>query len=163
MQTKTLFYFIAAILAIALVGNMLIARDEEKKTETITCPVTGETVAKTEAKGPVTYEGKEYYFCCNSCVEKFKADPAKFITKPDELKTVCCGGMAVDQKTAIKVTYKEKDYYFCSKECKEKFEKDPEAYLEKVKMAKEHAGCQKSDECKSKCSAEKQKSCCEKK
>ena len=42
------------------------------------CPVSGEefTVASNSPK--VTHEGKDYYFCCESCAESFKADPKKY-------------------------------------------------------------------------------------
>lgn len=47
--------------------------------EQVTCPVSGETIAKGDAVGSMEYEGKTYYFCCAGCQEKFKADPAKYI------------------------------------------------------------------------------------
>ncbi|MEE8378652.1 MAG: YHS domain-containing protein [Candidatus Aminicenantaceae bacterium] len=47
--------------------------------EQMTCPVSGETFAKSEAAGSMEYEGKTYYLCCAGCLDKFKADPAKYI------------------------------------------------------------------------------------
>ena len=43
-----------------------------------TCPITGEPVDKN-----VTYEykGKLYGFCCQMCIEEFKKDPEKYISK----------------------------------------------------------------------------------
>jgi len=32
-----------------------------------------------------TYEGKTYYFCCPSCIEEFKKDPEKYISKIKEI------------------------------------------------------------------------------
>ena len=32
------------------------------------------------------YEGKSYYFCCPMCIEEFKKDPAKYISKIREIK-----------------------------------------------------------------------------
>ena len=29
----------------------------------------------------VEYQGKKVYFCCKDCVEKFKADPEKYLAK----------------------------------------------------------------------------------
>lgn len=40
------------------------------------CPVMGYAVNR-DVK--VTFDGKTYYFCCNSCVKKFKDNPSKFI------------------------------------------------------------------------------------
>jgi len=47
--------------------------------EQVTCPVSGETIAKSDAAGSMEYEGKTYYFCCAGCQDKFKADPAKYV------------------------------------------------------------------------------------
>jgi Cu+-exporting ATPase len=42
------------------------------------------------------HAGKAYYFCCAGCVEKFKADPAKYISqKPRQSGLVTLGGSAV--------------------------------------------------------------------
>jgi len=46
--------------------------------EQTTCPVMGGAINKdifTE------YKGKKVYFCCSSCVDKFKADPEKYLPK----------------------------------------------------------------------------------
>jgi cytochrome c oxidase subunit 2 len=32
------------------------------------------------------YEGKTYYFCCSQCIEEFKKDPQKYISKIKEIK-----------------------------------------------------------------------------
>jgi cytochrome c oxidase subunit 2 len=32
------------------------------------------------------YQGKAYYFCCPMCIEKFKKDPEKYISKIKEIK-----------------------------------------------------------------------------
>lgn len=47
--------------------------------EEITCPVSGEKFAKSDAAGSMEYEGKTYYLCCSGCLDKFKADPTKYI------------------------------------------------------------------------------------
>jgi Cu+-exporting ATPase len=45
-------------------------------------PVCGMTVDPATAHGgSAQHEGKTYYFCCNSCREKFQADPKRFLTK----------------------------------------------------------------------------------
>ena len=41
-------------------------------------PVCGMMVAPEKAAANVEYEGKTYYFCSKSCLQKFLADPAKF-------------------------------------------------------------------------------------
>ena len=47
--------------------------------EQVTCPVSGETIAKSDAAGSMEYKGKTYYFCCADCQDKFKADPTKYV------------------------------------------------------------------------------------
>ena len=45
-------------------------------------PVCGMNVNPASAKHVHEDAGKKYYFCCASCVEKFKADPRKYLNKP---------------------------------------------------------------------------------
>jgi Cu+-exporting ATPase len=42
-------------------------------------PVCGMNVDPTVAKHIHTHGGKNYYFCCAPCLQKFKADPAKYL------------------------------------------------------------------------------------
>jgi Cu+-exporting ATPase len=45
-------------------------------------PVCGMTVDPSKARGgSAEHEGKTYYFCCNSCREKFQANPKRYLTK----------------------------------------------------------------------------------
>ncbi len=48
------------------------------------CPIMGYAVNRDIN---VTLDGKTYYFCCNSCVKKFKDNPSKFIN-PNFTKAV---------------------------------------------------------------------------
>lgn len=45
------------------------------------CPVLGTTMPKKDMI-PYEYQGKTYYLCCQSCVDKFKANPEKYIQNP---------------------------------------------------------------------------------
>ncbi len=48
-------------------------------------PVCGMKILPENAAGKQEYEGQTYYFCGRSCVEKFKGDPASFLTpKPKQ-------------------------------------------------------------------------------
>jgi Cu+-exporting ATPase len=47
-------------------------------------PVCGMTVEETEAAGTHTYAGVTYYFCNESCLERFRASPADFLTPVSE-------------------------------------------------------------------------------
>ncbi|HEV2948016.1 MAG TPA: heavy metal translocating P-type ATPase [Gemmataceae bacterium] len=45
-------------------------------------PVCGMTVDPAAARGgSAEHEGKTYYFCCNSCRERFRADPKRYLSK----------------------------------------------------------------------------------
>jgi YHS domain-containing protein len=53
-----------------------------KEMEGNKCPVMGRPIDK---KYSYVYQGTRYYFCCPSCIEKFKAEPEKYIkTKSDQ-------------------------------------------------------------------------------
>jgi P-type Cu+ transporter len=43
-------------------------------------PVCGMTVAPADAAGTWVHEGKTYYFCNPSCLERFKADPQRYLS-----------------------------------------------------------------------------------
>jgi P-type Cu+ transporter len=47
-----------------------------------TDPVCGMSVNPESAAGSYEHEGKTYYFCSQSCLQKFRAEPAKFVNQP---------------------------------------------------------------------------------
>src|SRR5438874_11302461 len=42
-------------------------------------PVCGMTVDPAKAAGQHDYQGRTYYFCGKGCLERFKADPEKYV------------------------------------------------------------------------------------
>jgi Cu+-exporting ATPase len=42
-------------------------------------PVCGMTISPADSVGEVTHDGRTYYFCNDSCLERFKADPGEFV------------------------------------------------------------------------------------
>jgi Cu+-exporting ATPase len=94
-------------------------------------PVCGMTVQADRAAGVHDYNGQRYYFCSNSCLEKFKQAPERYVSKPErrlQRDPVC--GMDVDpQKAAGAEQYQGRMYYFCSTSCQQKFRTDPAKYL----------------------------------
>jgi YHS domain-containing protein/ssDNA-binding Zn-finger/Zn-ribbon topoisomerase 1 len=56
--------------------------------ETVTCPVSGKVIKKSEAKGSAEYQGKTYYFCCEGCKKEFLKDPEKYAQKQTEMKAI---------------------------------------------------------------------------
>ncbi len=124
-----------------------------KSTTAAKDPVCGMTVDPVTAKHQYAHAGKTYYFCCLHCVEKFKAQPDKYLKPPEspssglvplgmpsasaqaaakvspKVKDPVCG-MDVDPAAAkYKFEHRGKTYYFCSARCLEKFRTDPEQYL----------------------------------
>jgi Cu+-exporting ATPase len=47
-------------------------------------PVCGMEVTPEDAAGSYLYQGKQYYFCNDSCLEQFRAKPEAFLTPPAE-------------------------------------------------------------------------------
>ena len=118
-------------------------------------PICGKTVDPATAAGRYEYKGTAYYFCANSCLNTFKANPeAALVPKPvapgliqlgskkplpmmmpmaptkglGHLDPVC--GMTVQAETAAgSYVYGDMTYYFCSQSCLTKFRKDPASYL----------------------------------
>jgi Cu+-exporting ATPase len=46
-------------------------------------PVCGMSVEPESAAGSYEHEGKTYYFCSRGCLEKFRAEPARFLNQPE--------------------------------------------------------------------------------
>lgn len=44
-----------------------------------TCVISGEKLGGMGKPVKVTHEGTEVQLCCKSCIEDFKADPAKYV------------------------------------------------------------------------------------
>lgn len=54
--------------------------------EDLTCPVMGGPADKDNGLS-YEYKGKTYHFCCPPCLEKFKADPEKYLQKGEQAAT----------------------------------------------------------------------------
>jgi P-type Cu+ transporter len=52
---------------------------EHNTTAKVIDPVCGMTIAPEDAVGHVEHEGATYYFCSPSCMEKFQANPKRFL------------------------------------------------------------------------------------
>jgi P-type Cu+ transporter len=74
-------------------GDLKKAKSEEISQKI--CPVTGENA---DPEVSYAYNGKTYYFCCNGCVKKFKADPAKYIKASEAKKFDACTDHAAAAK-----------------------------------------------------------------
>ncbi|TKS59321.1 MAG: copper-translocating P-type ATPase [Nitrospira sp.] len=113
-------------------------------------PICGMTVDPATAAGRYDYKGLTYYFCTVSCLERFRTDPERTLSKQPlslvtipsprkplpmmmpatqgETDPVC--GMTVEPATAAgSHEYQGKTYYFCATNCLTKFRADPGYYL----------------------------------
>jgi Cu+-exporting ATPase len=89
-------------------------------------PVCGMKLAPEKAAAAAEQSGKTYYFCAQSCADKFATHPAPYL--PTEVDPVC--GMKVSQaRAAATLEHAGKHYYFCAQSCAEKFRAQPETYL----------------------------------
>ena len=61
-----------------------------KSATTAKDPVCGMSVEPSAAKYKFDYAGKSYYFCCASCMEKFRARPEEYLAlrAPAGLQTI---------------------------------------------------------------------------
>lgn len=80
---KILVLFVLLGFVFVLAGIAL-----QQAEETVTCPVGGKAMKKSEAKASYEYKGKTYYFCSAECKEKFMKEPEKYIQKKAEMKGV---------------------------------------------------------------------------
>src|ERR1700727_357086 len=63
--------------------------------KTVKDPVCNMDVVPAKARGSSDYKGQTYYFCSQSCVQRFNADPEKYLPpKPPVSQMVQIGGIA---------------------------------------------------------------------
>jgi len=89
----------------------------------MTCPVSGEAIGDGQGV-KFSYYGKDYTFCCDGCVAKFKKEPMNYIK---EEMTCAVMGEKIESKDVF-VMHEGTKYYFCCKSCVKKFENDPDKY-----------------------------------
>ena len=97
-----------------------------------TDPVCHMKVDPVKAAGTAEHDGKTYYFCSPGCVQKFNADPAKYLASRSEqiaAKDPVCGMSVQPSSAAGMVEHDGKTYFFCSAGCVQKFKADPAKYL----------------------------------
>jgi Cu+-exporting ATPase len=129
-------------------------RKNERGTATLNSPkvkdpVCGMMVDPARAAAKFDYNGATYYFCSPRCLERFKAEPEKYLAPdyrpggmdgglvalgapaaaPPRVKDPVCGMMVDAARAAGKFDYKGATYYFCNPRCLEKFRAEPEKYL----------------------------------
>jgi Cu+-exporting ATPase len=66
--------------------SIMAADQDALATTEVVDPVCGMTIDPADAVGQVEHHGRTYYFCNQSCLERFQADPERFLDsgRPDE-------------------------------------------------------------------------------
>ncbi|HWF66212.1 MAG TPA: HAD-IC family P-type ATPase, partial [Acidobacteriaceae bacterium] len=95
---------------------------EASKAFTVKDPVCGMQVSPGETAPSLEHDGTPYFFCSQSCAEKFHMRP-EFYT-PTEIDPIC-GMKVIPARAASLLQKNEKTYYFCAKSCAEKFQTPP--------------------------------------
>jgi Cu+-exporting ATPase len=62
-------------------------------------PVCGMTINPDASAGSYDYKGQTYYFCSTSCLDKFEAEPERFLNTPTEPKALQRTGIQQGSKT----------------------------------------------------------------
>ncbi|KAB2638468.1 MAG: hypothetical protein DVB30_06155 [Verrucomicrobia bacterium] len=75
------------VLTSALLGAVASAADSHATYPLTTCVVSGEKLGEMGAPVVIKHGETEVQFCCNGCVKKFNADPAKYLSKLGKKET----------------------------------------------------------------------------
>jgi YHS domain-containing protein len=80
---------LVALAALAVVGCVATSLAEEANSAypLTTCVVSGEKLGEMGPPVVINHQGTEVRFCCNGCVKKFNADPAKYLAKLGKKET----------------------------------------------------------------------------
>ena len=124
-----------------------------------TCAVSGEKLGKDAVTVVLAgmkdknLDGTQMKFCCQKCVDAFKADPAKHLEKYNEAVVKASGQYALGtclvmsdeaiDASAKTVVVNNRVYKLCCKKCVARFEKDPSKYVaayEAAVIAKQKPG-----------------------
>lgn len=107
------------------------ANDQQKD------PVCGISVDPESSTHYHDHNDTRYYFCCEGCLKKFRADPDNYLNtaannnivdKAGAKDPVC--GMSVDEDAGKPLfEYAGATYHFCSQKCHDKFAHAPDHYL----------------------------------
>ena len=110
---------------------------KKKKMQTLICPTCGCSlvrlgIGKDEAVS-YHYDGEEYRFCCDGCVEVFVTDHEKYLREVSNLVVcpVCLAEKPLE--TSVGLEHAGTTLRFCRcPHCAEEFGKNPEHYLARL-------------------------------
>jgi len=79
------------------------------------CPITNDTFQPTKQSPSYKYKGKTYQFCCPGCVNPFKKNPEKYLSRIKEFKVITKqyafvpAEIKVKQNDIVKITLTSED------------------------------------------------------
>lgn len=163
---KTLHIASAALLTLFAVSAVALQDDADAKTADgkkaevrvgdpyilDTCPVSGEELGSMGDPVTLIVEGREVKLCCNGCVKKMKADPAKYFATADKaiiadqrriypLDTCLVSGEELIEPgkdvedPAVDFVVGNRLFRVCCNMCATKVQKDPTTYFAKLDAA----------------------------
>ena len=103
------------------------------------CPVRGGEI---DTSVYVDHDGRRVYFCCGGCIDKFKANPEKYVKKLEDQGVTLekapkpqtmCPVMEGKINREFHTDYEGKRIYFCCEPCIGKFNDNPKRYMKKMK------------------------------
>ncbi len=103
----------------------------------VTDPVCGMKIEPDQAAATAEYAGQTWYFCSDSCHDKFVVHPEQYAGEAELHDPVC--GMRVTPDSPWQADYAGKTWYFCSESCQQRFQADPEEYLGQKPAEHAHA------------------------
>ena len=113
--------------------------------KTLICPTCGCSLVRLgigrDEAAAYSYGSKEYYFCCDGCLEQFIADPEKHLHETQGL-IVC--PVCLTEKSLNLTRQLEFDggtLHFCRCPlCMKEFNKNPEYYIKRLAGEEEYTG-----------------------
>ena len=120
--------------------------------KTLICPTCGCSLVRLGiSKDKATlyhYNDKDYFFCCQGCVDLFVVDPQKHIRETNDL-IVCPTCLAEKPpQIAVKLKIADKEVSFCRcPHCADLFKKNPDFYIKRLEEnipaegMLDHEGC----------------------
>ncbi len=105
--------------------------------KTLICPTCGCSLVRlgisNDKATTYSYDGKEYYFCCQGCTDLFTADPEQHLQRTKDL-VVCPTCLAEKPpQSAFTFEYAKQEVHYCGcPYCQEEFLKDPDFYIKRL-------------------------------
>jgi len=105
--------------------------------ETLICPTCGCSLVRLgiskDKATPHSYNGKEYYFCCQGCVDLFILDPQKYLNETNDM-IVCPTCLAEKPvQSAVQLEIDGNEVHFCRcPHCADLFKKNPDFYIKRL-------------------------------